>query len=114
MDLVADFANLRRVGRAEALSETLPWILYCLHRRDVERAELARTDAQAVNLATASAFGSEAGSRALQDFFAEQEQLIAHDPFAPVDPSQPTAEEIAFFEKQHARALAAQRQSSPS
>ncbi len=115
MDVVADYANLRGIGREEALNEPLPWMLFCLHRRDVERARDLRDQALSSNLASASAFIGGEGTRALQDFLAEQEQLVRHDPFAPVDPSQPTRQEIETFDKMHARARAAAlRHNSPS
>lgn len=107
MDVIADYANLRAIGREEALNETFPWILFSLHRRDVEQAHKAQLAALAVNAGAAGPLCGSEGQRALQNFLAEQDQLIRHDPFAEEDPSQPTAREIALWEKMEARARAA-------
>lgn len=100
MDLIADYANLCGIGREEALNEAVPWMLHCLLRHEASAARQSIMHARAVHAAVAPAMGCEGGTRLLQDFYAEQLQIMRRDPFSsPHDEASPTTGEIAFFKR---------------
>ena len=100
MDLIADYANLRGVGREAVLDETIPWMLHCLHRHAAKEARCAITHTHGTHVATAAAFGCEGGLRVLRHFYADQERIVDSTSLSSsTDRVCIAPAEIAFFER---------------
>ena len=105
MDLVADFAIVSGLGREAALDETLSWMQQVLARHAALEAARAKTSALGTLHACATGFGAKDAHHGFNAFLASMDAVIAAASPGPAsDPNQPTAAEIATFERIAARA----------